>query len=73
MTSGWIVEPLDVVEHIGPGLVPCAIGFARRALDLQRREEAPSIAALSQTFPARLMLQTMPLSASSRWNGSLVY
>src|SRR3954467_9766901 len=40
MTSGWIVEPLDVVEHICPGLVPGAIGFALGALGLQRREEA---------------------------------
>jgi len=30
-------------------------------------------AALSQTLPDRLMLQTMPLSTISRWNCSLVY
>jgi hypothetical protein len=36
-------------------------------------EKKLSIAALSQTLPDRLMLQTMPLSAISRWNCSLVY
>ena len=40
MTSGRIVEPLDVVEHIRPGLVPGAIDFAGGAFGLQRREEA---------------------------------
>ena len=40
MTSGRIVEPLDVVEHICSGLVPGAIGFALDAFGLQRREEA---------------------------------
>ena len=33
-------------------------------------EKKLSIAALSQTLPDRLMLQTMPLSAISRWNCS---
>ena len=36
-------------------------------------EKKLSIAALSQTLPDRLMLQTMPLSTISRWNCSLVY
>ena len=36
----WIVEALDVVEHIGLGLVACAVRLARRSLSLQRREEA---------------------------------
>ena len=31
------------------------------------------MAALSQTFPDRLIEQTTPLSAISRWNGSLVH
>jgi hypothetical protein len=31
-------------------------------------EKKLSIAALSQTLPDRLMLQTMPLSAINRWN-----
>src|SRR5438034_9363493 len=40
MTAGGIVEPLDIVEHIRPGLVPGALDFARGALGLLRREEA---------------------------------
>ena len=40
MTSDHVVEALDVVEHICLGLVPGSIGFAGRALGLQRREEA---------------------------------
>ena len=35
-----IVEALDVVEHVGSGFVTRAIGFARRALGLERGEEA---------------------------------
>src|SRR3977135_1439299 len=40
MTPDRIVEPLDIVEHIRPGLVSGVIDFARGALGLQRREEA---------------------------------
>ena len=36
-------------------------------------EKKFSIAALSQTLSARLMLQIAPWSARSRWKGSLVY
>jgi hypothetical protein len=36
-------------------------------------EKKLSIAALSQTLPDRLIEQTTPLSAISRWNCSLVY
>src|SRR5438552_13584476 len=36
-------------------------------------EKKLSIAALSQTFPDRLIEQEMPWSAISRWNCSLVY
>ena len=36
-------------------------------------EKKLSIAALSQQVPERLMLQERPWSASTRWNGSLVY
>src|SRR6202522_4759175 len=36
-------------------------------------EKKLSIAALSQTLPDRLIEQTTPLSAISRWNRSLVY
>src|SRR4051794_622570 len=40
MTADRIVEPLDIVEHIRPGLVSGAIYFASGPLGLQRREEA---------------------------------
>ena len=36
-------------------------------------EKKLSTAALSQTLPARLIEQTMPWSASNRWNASLPY
>src|SRR6185437_14257575 len=36
-------------------------------------EKKLSIAELSQTLPARLMLQVIPSSPSSRWNCSLLY
>jgi hypothetical protein len=36
-------------------------------------EKTLSIAALSQTLPARLMLQVTPWLAGSRWKGSLVF
>ena len=54
-------------------------GDAELASDIRRLvDQRPTygyrrIAALSQTLPDRLMLQTMPLSAISRWNWSLVY
>ena len=70
MTPDRIVEPLDVVEHIRPGLVPGAIGFAP-VRSVFNDEKKLSIVALSQTLPDRL-IQT-PLSAISRWNCSLVY
>ena len=53
------VEALDVVEHVSPSFVARAIGFARRALGLQRREKL-SMAALSQQLPERLMEQVTP-------------
>jgi hypothetical protein len=73
MTPGRIVEPLDVVEHIRSGLVSCPICFAAGTLSVFSDEKKLSIAALSQTLPDRLMLQTMPLSAISRWSCSLEY
>jgi hypothetical protein len=36
-------------------------------------EKKLSIAELSQTLPARLIEQMIPLSANRRWNCSLVY
>src|SRR5437773_2638029 len=38
MTAGGIVEPLDIAEHIRPGLVPGALDFAHGALGRLRRE-----------------------------------
>lgn len=40
MTSGRVVEPLDVIEHVGSGLVAGAVGLASDALGLERGEEA---------------------------------
>ena len=40
MLSERVVEPLDVVEHVGPGFFSRAVDGARAALRLQRREEA---------------------------------
>ena len=59
-----IVETLDVIEHIGLGLGSRSVFSEEKKL---------SITALSQTLPARLMLQVTPWSAKRRWNGSLVY
>ena len=50
MTPGCIVEPLDVVEHIGSGLLPGAVGLALGAFSLQRRRENKSITA--DTLPS---------------------
>ena len=40
MPAFRIVEALDVVEHVGLGLVACSVHLARCSLGLQRREEA---------------------------------
>lgn len=40
MPSAWIVEALDVVEHVGTCFVAGAVDFAGCAFGLQRREEA---------------------------------
>ena len=71
MPSRGIVEALDVIKHVGFGLVSRAVCLARRSV--LSEEKKLSIAALSQTLPARLMLQVTPWSARSRWKGSLVY
>lgn len=36
----WVLEPLDVLEDIGPGLLPGAVGDANAALGFQRLEDA---------------------------------
>jgi len=40
MPTPWIVEPLDVVKHIGSRLIACAVPRSVRSFHLQRREEA---------------------------------
>ncbi len=40
MTPFAVVEALDVIEHIGLGLIPCPVCFARGSLCLERGEEA---------------------------------
>ena len=40
MSALWIVQALDVVEDVGPGIVSRAVDLACRALGLQGREEA---------------------------------
>ena len=35
MTTRRVVEPLDVVEHIGAGLFPGSVHLSGRALSLQ--------------------------------------
>ena len=40
MPSAGIVEPLDIVEHIGSGSVARPVGLACRAFGLERGEEA---------------------------------
>jgi hypothetical protein len=72
MTSDHVVEALDVVEHICLGLIPGAVDLASRALSSATRRSYPW-PALCHTWPDLFMLQTMPLSAISRWNCSLVY
>ena len=37
--SERVVEPLDVVEHVGPSFFSRAVDAARATLGLQRREE----------------------------------
>ena len=40
MPSSRIIEPLDIVEHIGPCLIARPVVLAGRALGLEGREEA---------------------------------
>jgi hypothetical protein len=69
MAPDHIVEPLDVVEHICPGLVPGAIDFTRGPLGLQRREEAlhrrvvPNIAGSAHAANDAVGHQTLELLA----------
>jgi hypothetical protein len=68
----WIVETLDVVEHICLGLIARAVQFALRCARSSNDEEKLSMAALSHTLPERLIEHTTPWSAINRRNCSLV-
>jgi hypothetical protein len=69
-----VVESLDVVEHVGPGGVPRPVDLsADPSRSVFSDEKKLSMAALSHTFPERLIEQSTLLSAISRWNCSLVY
>ncbi len=73
MTPLRIVEALDVIEDVGLGPSSRVRYVLRAVRSVFSEEKKLSIAALSQTVPDRLMLQITPLSASKRWNCSLVY
>ena len=61
-----IVEALDVIEHVGSCVI--LVRYVLRAVrSVLSDEKKLSIAALSQTLPERLIEQTTPLSAMSRW------
>ena len=53
--------------------VPGELKTLRAVRSVFNDEKKLSIAALSQTLPDRLIEQTTPCSAISRWNCSLVY
>ncbi len=59
-----IVEGLDVVKHVHAGLIARAVDF-RTVRSAFNEEKKLSMAALSQTLLARLMLQGIPLSTTS--------
>jgi hypothetical protein len=40
VTPPWIIEALDIVRHVGAGLIACAIDLSLDALGLERGEEA---------------------------------
>ena len=74
MPADRVVESLDVVEHVGPGGVPRPVDLSADPFrSVFSDEKKLSMAALSHTFPERLIEQSTPLSAISRWNCSLVY
>ena len=45
MSTAWVVEQLNVVEYLSPGLTPFFVDLAFNALRLQQLEEAfsPSV------------------------------
>ncbi|BDR10858.1 hypothetical protein CTTA_4893 [Comamonas testosteroni] len=72
MPTRWVVEVLDIVEHVGASLLPAAVTFlAVRSVFIELKKL--SMAELSQTSPALLMLWVMPCSSSNCWKCALVY
>ena len=65
MAPLWIIKELNVIEHVGAGLIARAVDFASRMRSVFSEEKKLSMAALSQTLPERLMLHATPLSAMS--------
>ncbi len=72
MSPHRVVEALDVIEHIGTRLFSRSVDLLRSPLVFNELKKL-SMAELSQTSPALLMLQVMPCSLSSSWKCSLVY
>ena len=72
MASGRIVEPLDIVDTSARACSRLRNTF-RTIRSVFNELKKLSIAELSQTSPARLMLQVMPCSLSSSRKCSLVY
>lgn len=84
-----IVEALDIVEHIGVGIVPYALDLSSCAFGLERREEGlnrsvlqlkpfhrsvlPAIAVRLPDTAGGLIEQVTPWSVISSWNWSDVY
>lgn len=73
MTSRRFVEQLDVVEGVGTRLLPLERYTLRAVRSVFSELKKPSFAELSQTSPARLMLQVMPCSFSTCRKFSLSY
>ena len=65
VSSPRVVEALNVVEHVGAGLVAGAVDAAAYPLGFQY-EKKLSIAALFHTLPDRLIKQVTPSSATRR-------
>jgi hypothetical protein len=59
MPTFGVVEALDVVEHICPGIVAGPTNFAATP-SVFRDEQKLYVAALFQALPSRLMLQLTP-------------
>ena len=57
MPALGIVKPFDVIEHIGPRLVPTTVGFPVHPLSLEAGEEAldrrvvPAVTPTTLTHP----------------------